>query len=89
LPQTFEFRLAGDVQMKLLRIQALAAKKHVTFTGDTEKGSFYGGFPLLGQVISGTYRIVGDMVSVKVMQKPSMYSWAQVEEMLRGFVEAD
>lgn len=57
-----------------------------------QKGSFSGGLslPLLGDMtVRGSYRIVGDMITVTVSKKPSSYTWSQVDSMLRGFIESD
>ena len=39
--------------------------------------------------VRGSYKIVGDKITVTVSKKPSSYTWSQVDLMLRGFVESD
>ena len=88
----FEYTLRGDLAQKLAMIRQRAAQKFVTFVGDLEKGTFSGGLslPLLGDMtVRGSYKIVGDKITVTVTKKPSSYTWSQVDSMLRGFVESD
>jgi len=88
----FEYVLRGDPAQKLVTIKQKAAQKFVTFVGDLQKGTFSGGLspPLLGDMtVRGSYRIVGDKITVTVSKKPSSYTWSQVDAMLRGFIESD
>ena len=83
----FTFVLKGDPAIKLEQIKAAAAKRGVFFSGDLKSGRFKGGVSALGLGISGTYRIVGNKITVTVNEKPSIYSWADIGSRLRGFVE--
>jgi hypothetical protein len=88
----FEYTLRGDPAQKLVTIRQRAAQKFVTFVGDLEKGTFSGGLslPLLGDMtVRGSYKILGDKITVTVSKKPSSYTWNQVDSMLRGFIEGD
>jgi hypothetical protein len=88
----FEYILRGDPAQKLATIKRKAAPRFVTFVGNLEKGTFSGGLslPLLGDMtVRGSYKIVGDKITVTVSKKPSSYTWSQVDSMLRGFIESD
>jgi hypothetical protein len=83
----FVFTIRGDLSRKLERIRSLAAQKGVTFRGGLGSGTFKGGISFLGMAIRGSYSIVGDKITVDVMEKPTSYTWDRVESELRGFVE--
>lgn len=58
-----------------------AAKKHgLRFTGDTEKGLIKG----LG--IEAHYLLQEDVLTVKILRKPLLLSWAKLEQKLRTLV---
>lgn len=62
------------------------------FEGDLKQEKFSGGvsLPLIGDMtIKGSYKIVGDKITVTVSKKPSSYTWSQVDSMLKGFIESD
>ena len=88
----FEYELKGDPAQKLELIKQKAAQKFVYFVGDLKKGTFSGGLklPLLGDMtVKGSYKIDGDKITVAVSKKPSSYTWAKVDSMLREFIESD
>jgi hypothetical protein len=88
----FEYTLRGDPAQKLAIIKQRAAQKFITFVGDLQKGTFSGGLslPLIGDMtVRGSYKIVGDTITVTVTKKPNSYTWSQVDAMLRGFIESD
>jgi len=88
----FEYSLRGDRAMKLTQIRQKAAEKKVLFEGDLAKGKFSGGvsMPFVGDMtIKGSYKIVGDKIIVTVSKKPSLYTWDQIDSMMRGFMEDD
>ncbi len=58
-----------------------AAQKHgLQFTGDTEKGL------IKGSGIEALYLLQDDMLTVKVLRKPLMLSWAKLEQKVRTLV---
>lgn len=85
----FEYNLEGDIAEKLARIRQAAARKMVIFQGDLNEGRFEGGISLLGidMTVKGTYRVVGQKITINMSKKPSTMTWAQIDSMLRGFVE--
>jgi len=88
----FEYTLRGDPATKLAQIKQKASRKLVHFEGDLKQGKFSGGvsLPLIGDMtIKGSYKIVGDKITVTVSKKPSSYTWGQVDSMLKGFIESD
>ena len=87
MARKFTFTLRGDPAVKLEQIKAAAARSSVFFSGDLRGGRFQGGMSALGLGVTGTYRIVGDKITVTVDEKPSIYSWEEIGAKLRGFVE--
>ena len=58
-----------------------AAEKHgLKFTGDTEKGLIKG----LG--IEAYYLLQADVLTVKILRKPLLLSWAKLEQKVRTLV---
>lgn len=58
-----------------------AAEKHgLRFTGDTEKGL------IQGFGIEAHYLLQEDMLTVNILRKPLLLSWAKVEQKVRALV---
>jgi phosphoenolpyruvate synthase/pyruvate phosphate dikinase len=58
-----------------------AAEKHgLRFTGDTEKGL------INGYGIEAHYLLQEDVLTVKVIRKPLLLSWAKLEQKVRALV---
>lgn len=58
-----------------------AAEKHgLRFTGDTEKGL------IIGFGIEAHYLLQEDELTVKILRKPLLLSWAMVEQKVRALV---
>jgi hypothetical protein len=83
----FVFELNGEPSEKLARIKAAAEKKYVGFEGDINEGYFSGG-TAPGLLIRGTYSIKGSIIKINVLQKPTTYSWKDVELDLKEFIES-
>lgn len=83
----FVYTLVGDPATKLATIKRKAAWQLVTFLGDLSEGTFSGGFG--NMTVRGSYRIVGDTITVTVSEKPGSYSWEKVHSMLRSFIESN
>ena len=81
MAQTFEYTLAGDPARKLEQVKAAAAAKGVIFSGDLNGGQFSGGG------LTGTYRVNGSTITVAIITKPFIASWAYIDSQLRGFIE--
>ncbi len=83
----FVIELNGEPSEKLAKIKTAAAKKYVSFEGDVNEGYFSGG-TALGLLIRGTYSIKGSIIKINVLQKPTSYTWEDVELEIREFIEA-
>ncbi len=83
----FVIELNGEPSEKLAMIKAAAAKKYVSFEGDVNEGYFSGG-TAIGLLIRGTYSIKGSIIKINVLQKPTSYTWEDVELELRKFIES-
>ena len=58
-----------------------AAEKHgLRFTGDTEKGL------IIGFGIEAHYLLQEDELTVKILRKPLLLSWAKLEQKVRALV---
>lgn len=92
MAKKFEYGLLGDRAMRLTRIKQKAAEKEILLEGDLTRGKFSGGasLPFVGDLtVKGRYKIVGDKIIVTVLRKPSLYTWDQIDSMIRGFIESD
>ena len=70
-----------DHPVELITKAKHAAEKHgLRFTGDTEKGWIKG----LG--IEAHYLLQEDVLTVKVLRKPLLLSWAKLEQKVRTLV---
>lgn len=90
MAKKFEYCLRGDKSMKLTRIKHKAAEKKILFEGDLKRGKFSGGpsMRFVGDMtIRGRYKIIGDVIIVTVLKKPSLYTWDQIDSMMRDLVE--
>jgi hypothetical protein len=85
--KTFTFLLKGDPATKLDQIRSVAARVGVISHGGLKEGWFSGGVPGTGLDTRGIYRIVGDRITIIFDEKPYLYTWEQMEAMLRGFIE--
>ena len=83
----FVIELNGEPSEKLAMIKAAAAKKYVSFEGDVNEGYFSGG-TAFGLLIRGTYSIKGSIIKINVIQKPTSYTWKDVELDLKEFIES-
>lgn len=81
MTQTYEYTLVGGPARKLERIKAAAAAKGVIFSGDLNGGQFS------GRGLTGTYRVNGTTITVAIITKPLIASWAYIDSQLRSFIE--
>ena len=75
---TFQFQAPRDMNAALAEVRRQAAKKGVTFVGDTSRGKFSG-------IVSGHYEVSRGMVSLTITSKPFYISWKAVGDMIRKF----
>jgi hypothetical protein len=83
----FVIELNGEPSDKLAKIKIAAAEKYVSFEGDINEGYFSGGNAIC-LLIRGTYSIKGSIIKINFLQKPTSYTWDDVELELRKFIEA-
>jgi len=71
----------ADCPDELITKAKQAAEKHgLRFTGDTEKGL------IKGFGLHAHYLLQEDMLTVKIIRKPLLLSWAKVEQQVRALV---
>ncbi len=71
----------ADHPDKLITKAKQAAEKHgLQFTGDTEKGW------IMGFGLEAHYLLQEDVLTVKILRKPLLLSWAVVEQKVRALV---
>ena len=86
----FGYCLRGDKSTRLTEMKQRAAEKKILFEGDSKRGKFSGGLSMrfVGDMtIRGRYKIIGDVIIVTVLKKPSLYTWEQVDTMLGDLAE--
>lgn len=76
----FHFTLKGNPEEKLAGARAAAASRGVTMTGEATHGEFSG-------LITGSYDVAGEDITVFVTRKPMIASWTMIENQLRIFLE--
>ncbi|HKZ59979.1 MAG TPA: hypothetical protein VJ547_09070 [Candidatus Thermoplasmatota archaeon] len=76
----FHFALKGNAEEKLAQAKAAAASRGVTMIGDAKQGEF-------GGLITGSYEVAGEDITVFVTRKPMIASWPMIEKQLRIFLE--
>ena len=80
MTRKFRVNVSGNKQDILSQIKKAGRKQGVTVTGTTEKGKFSG-------LISGSYTVSGNIVTVSITKKPFIISWDEVEKRLRAGLE--
>lgn len=86
----FGYCLRGDKSTRITQMKQRASEKKILFEGDSKRGKFSGGpsMRFVGDMtIRGRYKIIGDVIIVTVLRKPSLYTWEQVDSLLRDLVE--
>lgn len=86
----FGYCLCGNKSVRLTQMKEKAAEKKILFEGNSRRGKFSGGSSMrfVGDMtIRGRYKIIGDVIIVTVLRKPSLYTWDQVDSMMRDLVE--
>jgi hypothetical protein len=87
MARTFMLPLRGGPVEGFERLEAKAIRKGISFHGDFHSGWLSGGVPGTQLNIKGTYEITRGEIAITIEKKPLLYSWGQVEALLRGFVE--
>lgn len=92
MAKEFGYCLRGNKSVRLTQIKEKAAEKKILFEGDSRRGKFSGGSSMrfVGDMtIRGRYKVIGDVIIVTVLRKPSLYTWDQIDSMMRDLVEGD
>ena len=76
--RTFKFPFKGDKKALLAEVRRRAAEQGVTFEGDESSGQFSG-------LISGTYMVSGEVVTLTIEEKPFFVSWETIESRIQQF----
>ena len=89
--RVYEITIKGDKKCKLAQIKKMARMAKMYFRGDENKGSFSGGPYVLGMHIAfkGNYSTEGDKLTIAILEKPSLISWEQVEEIIKEYFSED
>ena len=80
MAKMFTFTLIGDVEAKLQKVRTAAPGQGVNFQGNEREGTFDG-------LISGTYQVEGNRISINVTNAPIYVTWATIEDRLRKLIE--
>ena len=80
MTRTFNVSVFGNKETILNRIKETGRKQGVTVKGTTSQGNFSG-------LISGSYSVSGNTVTISITRKPLIISWDEVERRLRNGLE--
>jgi len=77
--QQYRFQISGDYARKLEFLKASAAKKGIGFSGDLNKGSFW------GHGMMCNYFKVGSEMIVNIETVPQGCTFEQIEKLIEDF----
>ena len=72
----FETKISGDKKAIFNRILQMAEANNITVNGDENSGTFSG-------LVTGSYFVTGDNVSITIIRKPLFVSWDYVEGLIQ------
>ena len=79
MSKSFEFKLHSDPDDVIAKARLAARDNGVNFEGDGQTGHF------AGHGIEGSYLILEDTLSLKILRKPFIMPWSLIESSLRKF----
>ena len=79
MSKSFEFKLHSDPDDVIAKARLAARDNGVNFEGDGQTGHF------AGHGIEGSYLILEDTLSLKILKKPFIMPWSLIESSLRKF----
>lgn len=79
MSKSFEFKLHSDPDDVIAKARLAARDNGVNFEGDGQTGRF------AGHGIEGSYLILEDTLSLKILKKPFIMPWSLIESSLRKF----
>lgn len=79
MAKTFTFPLTTTADDMLAQASKAAHDVGAVFQGDAAAGTFEAGG------VEGTYKVIGNEVSITIADKPFFVPWSMVEEKLKEF----
>jgi hypothetical protein len=80
MKKSIKVKIVGHPDELITKAKHAAEKHGLRFTGDTEKGLIKG----LG--IEAHYLLQEDILTIKILHKPLLLSWAKLEQKVRTLV---
>jgi phosphoenolpyruvate synthase/pyruvate phosphate dikinase len=80
MKKSIKVKIVGHPDELITKAKHAAEKHGLRFTGDTEKGLIKG----LG--IEANYFLQEDVLTIKILHKPLLLSWAKLEQKVRTLV---
>ncbi len=80
MKKSIKVKIVDQPDELIIKAKQAAEQHGLRFTGDTEKG-FIKGFG-----IHAHYLLQEDILTVKILRKPLLLSWTQVEQKVRALV---
>jgi hypothetical protein len=77
--KSFNITLKGAPDEIVAHALEMAHKHGIEFVGDEQAGRF------TGHGVEGSYRISGEILSVRIAKKPFILPWSLIESRLRDF----
>jgi len=80
MKKSIQVKIVDHPDELITRAKQAAEKHGLRFTGDTETGL------IRGFGIEAHYLLEADILTVKILRKPLLLSWAKVEQKVRALV---
>jgi len=80
MKKSIQVKIVAHPDELIIKVRQAAEKHGLRFTGNTEKGLIKG----LG--IEAHYQLQEDVLTIKVLRKPLLLSWAKLEQKVRTLV---
>ena len=80
MKKSIQVKIVAHPDELIIKAKQAAEKHGLRFAGNTEKGLIKG----LG--IEAHYQLQADMLTIKVLRKPLLLSWAKLEQKVRTLV---
>lgn len=80
MKKSIQIKIVDHPDELVTRAKQAAEKHGLRFTGDAETGL------IRGFGIEAHYLLEADILTVKILRKPSLLSWAKVEQKVRALV---
>jgi hypothetical protein len=77
--KAYAIALSQDPAAVVQRARSEASSSGVAFDGDESEGQF------AGKGIHGSYKIVGEQLTITITKKPLLYPWGMIERSIRSF----